>query len=159
MVHDPADHGMSGVARSLTSNMVDNPGQTPQSEPTGDVYDWYVRGLALLDSGNPAAASQLLTRAHEVEPEARNILEALARARLATGQYSLAKSDFEQLVLRQPDDDYARLGLGLAMARLGEFELAVEQLALAVAMRPDRQDYERQLRQVRATLKARQSLG
>ncbi len=59
---------------------------------------------------------------------------------------------------RQPDDDYARLGLGLALARLGELSLASQQLALAVAMRPDRHDYEKQLRHVRATLKARESL-
>src|SRR5262245_33099218 len=138
---------MRSMVISLSYDMVDNDGQLPQSQPTGDVYDWYVRGLALLEAGHPAAASQLLTRAHAAEPEARNILEALARARLATGQYALARADFEHLVSRQPDDDYARLGLGLALARLGEFELAVEQLALAVAMRPDREDYERQLRQ------------
>jgi tetratricopeptide (TPR) repeat protein len=141
----------------LIFDMVDSSASLPQNHPVGDVYDWYVRGLALLDDGHPAAASQLLARAHAEEPQARNILEALARARLATGQYAQARDDFEQLVLRQPDDDYARLGLGLALARLGEFELAVEQLALAVAMRPDRTDYEKQLRQVRATLRARQS--
>lgn len=129
----------------------------PLSRPEGDVYDWYVRGLTLLETGHPAAASQLLVRAHEREPDARNILEALARSRLATGHYDQARDDFEQLVSRQPDDDYARLGLGLALARLGEFTRAAEQLALAVAMRPDREDYERQLRQVRATLRARQS--
>ncbi|HVQ87991.1 MAG TPA: tetratricopeptide repeat protein [Actinomycetes bacterium] len=123
--------------------------------PDGDVYDWYVRGLALLDEGHPAAAAQLLVRAHSAEPDARNILEALARARLTTRQYEQARLDFAQLVSMQPDDDYARLGLGLSLARLGHFEAAAEQLALAVAMRPDRADYEEQLRQVRATLAAR----
>ena len=123
--------------------------------PDGDVYDWYVRGLALLNDGHPAAATQLLERAHDAEPAARNILEALARARLSTRQYEQARQDFFQLVTLQPDDDYARLGLGLALARLGDFTAAAEQLALAVAMRPDRQDYEEQLRQVRATLRYR----
>lgn len=128
------------------------------SRPEGDVYDWYVRGLRLLEGGHPAAATQLLVRAHHEEPDARNILEALARARLATGHYTQARDDFSHLVSRQPDDDYARLGLGLALARLGELSLASQQLALAVAMRPDRRDYEKQLRHVRATLKARESL-
>lgn len=123
--------------------------------PEGDVYDWYVRGLSLLDEGHPAAAAQLLAHAHEAEPEARNILEALGRARLSTRQYEQARADFARLVSLQPDDDYARLGLGLALARLGDFEAAAEQLSLAVAMRPDRADYEEQLRQVRATLRAR----
>ncbi len=123
--------------------------------PDGDVYDWYVRGLKLLDEGHPAAANQLLERAHEAEPDARNILEALARARLSTRQYEQARQDFSRLVTLQPDDDYARLGLGLALARLGDLSAAAEQLSLAVAMRPDRLDYEEQLRQVRATLRSR----
>ena len=63
-------------------------------QPEGDVYDWYVRGLRLLESGHPAAATQLLVRAHDAEPDARNILEALARARLATGHYAQARDDF-----------------------------------------------------------------
>jgi len=127
--------------------------------PEGDVYDWYVRGLALLNDGHAGAAEQLLVRAHEAEPNARNILEALARARLSTRQYEQARANFAQLVDAQPDDDYARLGLGLALARMGRFEEAAEQLSLAVAMRPDRADYEAQLHQVRATLRARQQPG
>ncbi|HVQ17769.1 MAG TPA: tetratricopeptide repeat protein [Actinomycetes bacterium] len=129
---------------------------TDPGRPAGDVYDWYVRGLKLLDDGNPAAAAQLLEYAAAEEPEARSILEGLARARLATRQYERAREDFARLVALQPDDDYARLGLGLALSRLGDFNAAVEQLALAVAMRPDRADYEQQLRQVRATLRARE---
>jgi len=131
--------------------------QLDNGQPDGDVYDWYVRGLALLENGDPAAAAQLLARAHQAEPSARNILEALARARLSTRQYEQARDDFAHLVDAQPDDDYARLGLGLALARLNRFEAAAEQLSLAVAMRPDRADYEAQLRQVKATLKARQA--
>ena len=123
--------------------------------PEGDVYDWYVRGLALLNDGHAAAAEQLLVRAHDAEPTARNILEALARARLSTRQYDQARADFARLVEVQPDDDYARLGLGLALARLDRFEEASEQLALAVAMRPDRADYDAQLQQERATLAER----
>lgn len=125
--------------------------------PQGDVYDWYVRGLTLLEEGDAAAAAQLLERASRVEPDARNIVEALARARLSTRQFELARADFLRLVEWQPDDDYARLGLGLALARLGDFRAAAEQLALAVAMRPDRADYEKQLHHVRATLRAQEA--
>jgi len=126
-----------------------------KSTPAGDVYEWYTRGLQLLESGDPAAAAQLLERAALAEPNARNVLEALARARLSTRHYDLARQDFGRLVAMQPDDDYARLGLGLSLARLGDFSAAAEQLALAVAMRPDRADYEEKLQQVRATLRAR----
>ena len=64
------------------------------------------------------------------------------------------RRDFAALVASQPDDDYAQLGLGLALARQGRFRESAEHLALAVAMRPDRTEYVAQLRQVRATLRA-----
>lgn len=129
------------------------------TEPTGDVYDWYRRGCQLLDDGHAAAAVTLLQRVADAEPEARSVRETLGRARFSARQYAAAERDFSHLVQRQPDDDYARLGLGLALARQGRLADAVEHLALAVAMRPDRPEYVEHLRQVRATLKARRSTG
>lgn len=119
------------------------------------MYEWYRRGCRLLEGGDPAAALTLLERVAAAEPQARHVRECLGRARLATRQYAAAEADFAQLVQRQPDDDYAHLGLGLALARQGRFDDAVEHLALAVAMRPDRAEYAEHLRQVRATLRAR----
>lgn len=81
--------------------------------------------------------------------------ETLGRARLAAGQCELAEADFAWLVDSAPDDDYAHLGLGMALARQGRFDEAVEHLALAVAMAPDRVEYASQLHRVRATLRAR----
>ena len=46
--------------------------------PQGSVYDWFVRGTALLHGGNPAAAVQLLARAASAEPDSRSVREALA---------------------------------------------------------------------------------
>lgn len=123
-------------------------------QPVGDVYDWYQRGSALLDQGHPAAAVVLLTRVAAVEPEARHVRETLGRAYLAVGRYFDAEREFTHLVDSQPDDDYAHVGLGLAHARQGRFAEAVEHLALAVAMRPDREDYVSALQQARATLRA-----
>lgn len=125
------------------------------SEPGGEVYDWYRRGCELLERGDADAAVTLLSRVALAEPQARHVREALGRARLGARHYVDAESDFLLLVQQQPDDDYARLGLGLALARQGRFDDAVEHLALAVAMRPDREDYAEQLRRVRATLRAR----
>lgn len=134
------------------------PGATPDvpdsRPPAGDVYDWYQRGCRLLDEGHPAAAVELLTRVAAAEPTARHVRETLGRARLAARRYADAEADFAALVASQPDDDYAQLGLGLALARQGRFRESAEHLALAVAMRPDRTEYVAQLRQVRATLRA-----
>lgn len=140
-----------------------DPGQTPDTpaagRPAGDVYDWFRRGCRLLDDGHPAAAVELLTRVAAAEPHARHVRETLGRARLAARRYVDAEADFAALVAAQPDDDYARLGLGLALARQGRFRESAEHLALAVAMRPDREEYVEHLRQVRATLRAQAGAG
>jgi Flp pilus assembly protein TadD len=118
--------------------------------PEGDVYEWYQRGLQLLADGNPAAAAMLLARAAEAEPGSRSIREALARAQYDAGRYQEAIVSFTELIAVNPTDDYAQFGLGLAASRAGELTLAVEHLALAVAMRPDLGHYARALRGVRA---------
>ncbi|SNX97056.1 Tetratricopeptide repeat-containing protein [Geodermatophilus sabuli] len=118
--------------------------------PEGDVYDWYQRGLQLLANRDPAAAATLLGRAVDAEPGSRSLLEALARAQYDAGRYAEAMSTFSELISRNPTDDYAQFGLGLAASRAGDLDLAAEHLALAVAMRPDLGHYTRALRGVRA---------
>ncbi|MFZ0323681.1 MAG: tetratricopeptide repeat protein [Actinomycetes bacterium] len=134
------------------------PGTDPtQRRPVGDVYDWYVRGLKLLDAGHPAAAAELLAHAAAADPGSASIREALGRARLGAKQFERAREDFAWLADTHPDDDYAHFALGLALSRLGDPRAAAEQLALACAMRPDRDDYARLLAQVRATGRAQSS--
>jgi Flp pilus assembly protein TadD len=118
--------------------------------PEGDVYDWYQRGLQLLANRDPAAAATLLGRAVDAEPGSRSLLEALARAQYDAGRYAEAVGTFSELISRNPTDDYAQFGLGLAASRAGDLDLAAEHLALAVAMRPDLGHYTRALRGVRA---------
>lgn len=126
-----------------------------EGEPGGEVYDWFVRGLRLLESGNAGAAAELLAHAQAREPESASILEALARATFDAGRYAEAHRLFGRLVETNPDNDYARFGLGLSRLRVGDVPGAAEQLALAAAMRPARDDYQRALREARATLRAR----
>jgi len=126
---------------------------------SGEVYDWYQRGIQLLDSSNPAAATQLLVRAAGRAPRSRQILEALARAHFDAEQYREAADAFRTLAEASPDDDYAQFGWGLAAARLGDYELAVEHLALAAAMRPDVRYYTQALRGARATVRSRSGAG
>jgi predicted Zn-dependent protease len=130
----------------------------PQGDgrPAGEVYDWFVRGLSLLEGGNAEAAASLLTHARAHEPDSASILEALARATFDSGRYDEAHQLFGELVEATPDNDYARFGLGLSRMRVGDVTGAVEQLALATAMRPAREDYQRALREARATLRARE---
>ena len=134
-------------------------GQSAAGRPAGEVYDWYVRGRTLLDGGNPEAAAELLRHAREHEPESASVLEALARALFDAHRYAEAERRFTELVETSPDDDYARFGLGLTRLRLGDLGGAVQQLAMAATMRPDRADYQQALREARATVRARAEAG
>jgi tetratricopeptide (TPR) repeat protein len=125
--------------------------------PEGDAYEWYRRGVGLLDSGHPAAAAQLLARAAGAVPESRSVREALARALFDAGRYAAALAEFRTVAESDPADDYAQFGWGLAASRVGDFETAVEHLALAVAMRPGTKHYRVALTQARATLRARET--
>jgi predicted Zn-dependent protease len=127
--------------------------------PAGEVYDWFVRGRTLLESGNPEAAAELLRHAVEREPASASVLETFARALFDARRYAEAAERFTELVETSPDNDYARFGLGLSRMRLGDLTAAVEQLALATAMRPERPEYQQALREVRATVRAREDAG
>jgi tetratricopeptide (TPR) repeat protein len=120
------------------------------STPAGEVYDWYRRGVALLEARNPAAAAALLEHAAAAEPDSRSIREALARAQFNAGLFVAARDSFGAIVAENPTDDYAQFGMGLAASRLGEYDTATEHLALAVAMRPDNKHYATALRAARA---------
>ncbi|MFK0194993.1 tetratricopeptide repeat protein [Kitasatospora sp. NPDC090308] len=131
------------------------PGAGGNGVPGGGVYDWFRRGVRLLEERHPAAAVQLLARAAEAEPGSRSIREALARAQFDAGQYARALESFRAVAEADPSDDYAQFGWGVSAARLGDFEVSAEHLALAVAMQPGNRHYQAALRQTRATLAAR----
>lgn len=122
--------------------------------PAGTAYEWLHRGLDLLARGHAAAAAVLLQRAVDAEPGQASLLEALGRAQYDAGRHAEAARTFAELVELSPDADYARFGLGLSLSRVGRFAEAVEQLALAAAMRPQNTEYADRLRQARATLAA-----
>lgn len=136
---------------------LDGADEQEEGLPSGEVYDWYQRGVQLLDEGDPATASQVLSRAAARVPHSRSVLEALARAQFDSEQYDQAVRSFQRLVEEDPDDDYAQFGWGLSAAKLGQFDLAVEHLAVAAAMRPDVNYYTLALRGARATARAQAS--
>jgi tetratricopeptide (TPR) repeat protein len=126
----------------------------PDVLPTGEVYDWYTRGVSLLEGGDSAAAAALLSRVAELEPASRSVREALARSQFDAGLYPEAAENFEWITEQNPADDYAQFGLGLAAAKTGDLQAAVTHLALAAAMRPDINHYAIALRGARAALAA-----
>jgi tetratricopeptide (TPR) repeat protein len=137
----------------------DRPAFSDPNAPGGEPYDWFRRGTDFLDQGNSAAAAELLTWAARAEPNALSIREALARALYDSRRFEEAAREFTRITELAPDDDYAHFGLGLSLWRMRQFPLAAEHLAVAAAMRPDREAYGRALRQVRATLAAREDAG
>jgi len=143
----------------MTEQGPDRPPESSEDAPDGEVYDWYVRGVGLLDQGDAAAAAQILAHAARAEPGSHSIREALARALFDSRRYADAAENFGKIVDDDPSDHYARFGLGLALIRVGDVEGAVEHLALAVAMRPENKDYVKALRGARATLGARRDLA
>lgn len=125
--------------------------ETPEpGSPTGEAYDWFRRGEALLQQGNAAAAAQLLQRALAADPGSRAARETLARALFDAHQFAEARELFAQIVADHPSDDYAQFGLGLSALRTGDPKIAVEHLSLAVAMKPHDHHYATALRNARA---------
>jgi tetratricopeptide (TPR) repeat protein len=122
--------------------------------PQGEMYDWYIRGVELLESGDSTSSVQLLQHVATSEPESRMVREALARAQFDAGMYEEALANFEWIIAINPADDYSQFGLGLAATKMGDLQKAVEHLALAAAMRPDINYYATALRGARAALTA-----
>ena len=123
--------------------------------PDGGPYEWWQRGVELLERGDAAAAAVLLERTVEADSRSASGWEALGRASYDAGRFHRAAEAFSKLLEIAPDSHYGHFALGLSLTRLDRFERGVEHLAMASAMRPDRHEYTDRLRQARATLQAR----
>lgn len=127
--------------------------------PLTSAYEWYQRGLGLLESGNPEAAALVLQRLVAAEPSSGSAWEAYGRALFDSRRYGEAVVAFTILVEREPDNDYGHFGLGMALWRQQQFVEARNHLGMAFVMRPERSEYGRALSQVKATLRARMEAG
>ncbi len=110
-----------------------------------DVYDMVIRGRDLLERGHHHGAATVLERASVLEPEKTSIREDLARALYLTGQKARAGEQFAKVLELDPSNDYAHFGLGLCHAAAGDTKRALGHLKIAVAMRPDSEDYRQAL--------------
>lgn len=108
---------------------------TPDGEHDDDfeAYEAYRRGMALLDSGDPHAASVALERARRLEPDKGSVREALGRAYLMRRAYAAAADEFGKAVELAPTDHYAHWGLARAFERLGRSDDARRHYRLARA--------------------------
>jgi len=92
----------------------------------------------------------VLERVRALVPERGSVCEALGRAYYAAGRPAAAQEQFAKAVEIDPTNDYAHFGLALCLLRAGEgragesqgeVDLAVGHLRLALAMRPEVDDY------------------
>lgn len=111
-------------------------------------YSLYVRGIELLDTGNPAQAAVVLERARALEPEKASIRESLGRAYFNYGELEMAKEHFEKALELHPTDHFAHFCVALCHKRQGNLILARKHLKLALAMEPDSKQYQQALNRV-----------
>ena len=105
------------------------------------IYDLYMKGMSLLESGDYESASIPLRKAAELEPEKASIREALGRAYFRSRHYEEAVVEFAAVVEIAPTNDYALFCLGRALLETGRPADARKPLVLAANLRPDRRDY------------------
>ncbi len=108
-----------------------------------ETYEFYRRGMDLLESGDPAQAAVLLERAKRLEPNKASIREALGRAYCNHGRYRLAGGHFAKALALDPTNDYAHFGLAFCLARIGEFGRASGHIKMALVMSPENEAYRR----------------
>ena len=113
-----------------------------------NAYELFARGMRFLGDGHPHQAALVLSRAKMIEPEKASIREALGRALYMSGRVQRARREFAKAVQIDPADDYAHFALALACERTGQRTRAVGHLKMALAMRPEKADYERALRRL-----------
>jgi Flp pilus assembly protein TadD len=111
-------------------------------------YDLLMRARALMADGHPHQAAMLLDRAKLLEPEKGSIRETLARALYLAGRNARARREFAKALQIEPVNDYAHFGLALSCAKTGQTTRAIAHLKLAIAMRPEAEEYREALRQL-----------
>jgi len=121
--------------------VTEGPERSVQEGRGEQAYDLFIRGSALLEAGDFAAAAIPLERARRLEPDKSSIREALGRAYFRSGRYRAAAEEFAEVVERHPVNDFAHFCLGRSLEKSGRAAQARRHLALAACMRPDRADY------------------
>lgn len=110
-----------------------------------EAYELFRRGSALLADHHAYQAVTVLERVKVMEPERGSVCEALGRAYYDSGRPEAAREQFAEALDLDPTNDYAHFCLALCLLRAGEVDVAIGHLRLALAMRPDVDDYHQAL--------------
>lgn len=102
-----------------------------------EAYTMLMKGMELLESGNPAQAALVLEKVREMEPRKGSVLETLGRAYYGCRRYSEAAAMFESALEVDPSNDYAHYCLGLCYVKLRREDAAAGHFKLAWYLRPD----------------------
>lgn len=94
-------------------------------------------GVALVQSGEIAAAMQLYEHEIEQHPESANLHQNLGLAYVARGDVISAADEFRAAVKLNPQSAVAYLNLGLASSRMGDKEEALRNYRRAIEAKPD----------------------
>jgi len=94
-------------------------------------YEWYSRGMALLESGDTHQSALALERAKREEPDAASIREGLGRAYLAMRRFSDAAEEFRRVTEIAPTNHYAHYCLSRALRGIGDTRGARRHVKLA----------------------------
>jgi len=104
------------------------------------------RGAALFFSGNPEGAMRDFLEGVKLAPEDGNSRQSLGDAYLLLGrredavrEYREARRLLERELVSQPDDLRLRADFAMALAKSGEFELALAEIERCEAAHPERQ--------------------
>jgi tetratricopeptide (TPR) repeat protein len=99
-------------------------------------------------AGNYPAALGLFQSAEAVDPQyvygtelREGVLSYLGRAQYLTGDYAQARRTLETALSQDKDDNVARLYLGLALARLGEYQPGLQDIDAGMKGIHDLVDY------------------
>jgi tetratricopeptide (TPR) repeat protein len=128
-----------------------DPGPPPDDRTIpGEAYNLFLDARRLLAERKPAEAAVALERARDLAPGFHSITELLGRAYYAGRRYDDAAEQFTAAVERDPADDYAHFALALTLMKQGRPAVAAGHLRMALAMRPDSDEYRRALRRAEA---------
>lgn len=99
-----------------------------------NALDFYQKGTAAAQKGNPKGAVEFLTKAVALSPNFTQALNELGLQYLKLGQMDKAAETFEALLKLKPTDSVAQLNLGIALFNQKKFEDAEQHLRQALKL-------------------------